>query len=157
MNRIQINIKRLLTIILLIVLIIEILIFIKSNSSKSNLNQFTANINNRSNSKEINAIQMSQDLIDFEGFDHINGAPEPIIPNIVHLLYLQQPYIKFDQLVNILSIYFNHKPDFIYIHCDNCSFTGKYFEILRNYRIVWKMIKFYKIPFKKTIFGTSYG
>ena len=88
MNHIKINIKRLLTIILLIVLIIEILIFIKSNSIKSNLNQFTANINNRSNSKEINDIQMSQDLIDFEGFDHINGAPEPIIPNIVHLLYL---------------------------------------------------------------------
>jgi hypothetical protein len=78
-------------------------------------------------------------------------------PNIVHLLYLQQPYIKFYQLVNILSVYFNHKPDFIYIHCDNCNFTGKYFEILRSYKIVWQLIKFYKIPFKKTIFGTSYG
>jgi hypothetical protein len=156
MNRIKINIKRLLTIILLIVLIIEILIFIKSNDGKSNINQFNIQ-NNRSNSKEINAIQMSQDLIDFEGFDHINGASEPIIPNIVHLLYLQQPYIKFYQLVNILSVYFNHKPDFIYIHCDNCNFTGKYFEILRSYKIVWQLIKFYKIPFKKTIFGTSYG
>ena len=150
MNRFKINICRLLTIILIIVLIIELTIFIQSN------NNSRIKINNRISMKT-NMIELNQDLIDFEGFDNINGVSEQIIPNIVHLLYLQQPYIKFYQLVNILSIYYNHKPDFIYIHCDNCNFSGKYFQILRNFNCIWKLIKFYKIPFKKTIFGTSYG
>ncbi len=104
-----------------------------------------------------NAIEINEDLIDFEGFDNENGTSEPIIPNIVHLLYLQQPYIKFYQLVNILSIYFNHKPDFIYIHCDDCSFRrDKYFEILKNYKDIWQIIKIYKIPFKTTVFNKTY-
>lgn len=99
----------------------------------------------------------NEDIIDFEGFDNVNGVNKSIIPNIVHLLYLQQPYIKFYQLVNILSIYYNHKPDYIYFHCDDCNFNGKYFSKLKEFQSIWNIIKIFKIPFKSTIFGQKYG
>lgn len=103
------------------------------------------------------SIKIYEDIIDFEGFDNINGLNRSIIPNIVHLLYLQQPYIKFYQLINIFTIYYNHRPDNIYIHCDNCSFAGKHFETLQNHKPIWDIIKFYRIPYKETIFGVKYG
>ena len=102
-------------------------------------------------------LELHEEIIDFEGFDNINGLNISIIPNIVHLLYLQQPYLKFYQLVNILTIYYNHKPEFIYFHCDDCNFSGKYFNILKEYKQIWNLIKIFKIPFKNTIFGVEYG
>lgn len=101
-------------------------------------------------------VAKQDDIIDFEGFDNVNGVDSQIVPNIVHLLYLKQPYIRFYQLVNILSIYYNHQPDCIYIHCDECGFTGKYFNILRKQTNVWNIIKIFRIPFKSSIFGVQY-
>ena len=66
------------------------------------------------------------DYLDFEGFDSINGVNKTIVPDIVHLLFLQQTKLEFYQIINIYSIYYNHQPKLIYFHCDNCSFHGKY-------------------------------
>ena len=97
------------------------------------------------------------DIIDFEGFDNENGLKVLIVPNIVHLLYLQETNIKFFQLINIFSIYFNHKPNEIMIHCDNCSFSGKYWDIIKSTHDLWKIIKIHKVPFKETIFDVPFG
>ena len=101
--------------------------------------------------------EIYEEIIDFENFDNFNGTKEPIIPNIVHYLFLNNPNIRFYHLINILAVYLNHKPDFIYFHCDNCSFTGKYFEVLKNYKELWDIVKIYRIPFQKTIFGVKYA
>ena len=102
-------------------------------------------------------ITLHKEIIDFEGFDNEIGLNETIIPNIVHLIYFQHTVLRFYQLVNIFSIYFNHRPDFIYIHCDNCTFEGKYFNILKGYKEIWSLIKFYQVEPKETIFGVSYA
>ena len=68
-----------------------------------------------------------QELIDFEGFDNQNGTSHPIIPNIAHYIFLNKPTIEFYHMVNIFSLFFNHRPEKIYFHCDYCSFTGKFF------------------------------
>ena len=117
------------------------LVFLKQNNENSDQKQ----------------LELHEEIIDFESFDNINGLNRTIIPNIVHLLYLQHPYFKFYQLVNILTIYYNHKPEFIYFHCGDCNFSGNYFNILKQYKQIWNLIKIFKIPFKKTIFGVEYG
>ena len=176
MNRKKDKVLNLFLLILLLVFAVEFYIFIQDTCKNDfRIKNIMEDARNKSKT-----IQLNEDIIDFEGFDNINGVNRPIVPNIVHLLYLQQPYIKFYQLVNILTIYYNHGPDHIYFHCDDCNFKGKiieiitinpeiylnlkikkkqgkYFDILRNYKPIWKLIKFYKIPFKKTIFGVSYG
>jgi hypothetical protein len=97
------------------------------------------------------------DYLDFEGFDNINGVNKSIVPNIVHLIYLNETNIKFYQMICIFSIYFNHKPELIYFHCDDCSFHGKYWEQIKSYKGLWSIIKIHKIPYKERIFGKKYG
>jgi hypothetical protein len=97
------------------------------------------------------------DYLDFEGFDNINGVNKSIVPNIVHLIYLNETKIKFYQMICIFSIYFNHKPELIYFHCDDCSFHGKYWEQIKSYKGLWSIIKIHRIPFNDKIFGTNYG
>ena len=93
------------------------------------------------------------EYLDFEEFDNINGANKSIIPNIVHLIYLNETDIKFYQLICIFSIYFNHKPNQIIIHCDNCSFHGKYWKWIQKTTPLWKIIKLHPIPYRRSIFG----
>ena len=133
---------------LLIIFVLESYYFIRLNYFKK--------ANKIITEPDFRVIQ-DEDILDFEEFDNVNGANKSIIPNIVHLLYLQQPYIKFYQLVNILSIYYNHKPDYIYFHCDDCNFNGKHFNKLKEFQSIWKIIKIFKIPYKTTIFGQDYG
>jgi hypothetical protein len=72
------------------------------------------------------------DYLDFEGFDNVNGVNKSIVPNIVHLIYLNETNINFYQMICIFSIYFNHKPELIYFYCDDCSFHGKYWEQIKS-------------------------
>ena len=121
---------------------------------------FINNIDNiPSKSLQINSTNYNDDddMIDFEGFDNIKGLDHNIVPNIVHLLYLQETKIKFFQIINIFSIYLNHKPNFIYIHCDKCDFEGKYYKKLKSFKELWNIVRIKKIPYKETIFGVRYG
>lgn len=97
------------------------------------------------------------EIIDFEGFNNITGADRYIIPNIFHLLHLQSTKLRFYQMINIFAIYLNHKPDYIYVHCDNCSFEGKYWDVVRSYSDLWSIIRIKQLPFKDTVFGVKYG
>jgi hypothetical protein len=129
MNRKKDKFLNLFLLILLFVFAVEFYIFIQ-DTCKNDFkikNLLIQSKNDKKTNTKSKTIQLNEDLIDFEGFDNINGLDTPIIPNIVHLLYLQQPYIKFYQLVNILTIYYNHEPDHIYFHCDQCNFTGKFY------------------------------
>lgn len=96
------------------------------------------------------------EIINFENFDHIHGHPTPIVPNIVHLLYLNNPVIDFDQMINIFSIFLNHGPDRVYFHCSNCSFTGKYFDAIKANTDIWKRIVIHPITLYRTIFGKAF-
>lgn len=109
-----------------------------------------------SNEKELSKSNELDEIINFENFDHIHGHPTPIVPNIVHLLYLNNPIIDFDQMINIFSIFLNHGPDMVYFHCSNCSFTGKYFDALKANVDVWKRIVIHPITFYRTIFGQAF-
>ena len=97
------------------------------------------------------------EYIDFEDFDNENGTSYQIIPNVVHYLFLNKTVVDFYHMVNILSLYLNHGPDKIYFHCDNCSFSGKYFEALKSNQELWNLIEIHPIPFHSTIFRKKYG
>lgn len=102
----------------------------------------------------------SYDVLDFEGVD--NNEPnitrdKLIVPNFIHLIYLNLNSIKFYQLVNIYSIFLNQKPDRIYIHCDQCAFTGKYWDQLNSIAEVKNILVINKVNDRKTIFGKKIG
>ena len=101
---------------------------------------------------------LDNDVIDFEGFDNENGVNRTIVPNIVHLIYFNQVEMKFYQMINIFSIYLNSKPDYIYIHCDNCSFHGKYWQQLNQVKQIKQLLRIHKLNNGlDTIFGKQYG
>lgn len=97
------------------------------------------------------------DILDFEGFNNEKGSDVQIVPNIVHYLYLQETYVKFYAMINIFSLYLNSKPDLIYIHCDNCSLYGKYWNVIKSHESLFKIIRLHQIPYRETIFGIRYG
>ncbi len=103
------------------------------------------NMDFTSNQYQINSTN-SYDIIDFEEFDNVKGVYYNIVPSIVHLLYLQETKIKFFQMINMFSIYLNHRPNYIYIHCDKCGFQGKYYDKLKSYKDLWRIVRFKKIP-----------
>ncbi len=120
-----------------------------NNGYKSNSKKLTENIDNT-------------DFFSFENFDNENGYNRSIVPNIVHLIYFQKSTpknvsLKFHEMINIFSIFFNHNPDLIYLHCDYCLFSGKYWSKIRAYEKLWKIIRFNYIPPTNTIFGVKYG
>ncbi len=95
------------------------------------------------------------DFIDFEGFDNQVPSEVQIIPNIVHFINLNQTVISFHQFISILSVWLNHVPKLIYIHCDNCNFKGKYWTALMNMNELKKIIKLHELPQKNKIFNTN--
>lgn len=97
------------------------------------------------------------EILDFESFDNQNGSMTFIVPNIVHLLYLNTTTLKFYQAINIYSIYLNHRPDLIYIHCDLCSFRGHFWSEINSISDLKQRLRINQITFKDTIFGVKYG
>ena len=98
------------------------------------------------------------DFYDFEGFNNSDekaNFTRIIVPNIVHIVYLQFTEIKFYQMVNIFSIFLNHKPDKLYIHCDDCSFHGKYWDQIQSVRELVKIIVLKKVDKHDTVFGVK--
>ena len=95
------------------------------------------------------------DLIDFEDFDNENGSTTLIVPNIVHLIFLQQTSLRFHEMLCIFSIYLNQRPDLIMIHCENCSFHGQYWQRVEQVAGLRKLIRFHHLPVKRRIFGQT--
>lgn len=74
----------------------------------------------------------SNEFINFEGFDNNGGCNKYIVPNLIHYVHLDQTEISFSTFLSILSAWVNHRPDFIYLHCNDCSYRGKYWQALIN-------------------------
>jgi hypothetical protein len=100
--------------------------------------------------------EMDDFILDFENFDNQNGTSKYIVPNIIHLIYLNSPNIKFYQAINIYSIFLNHKPDLIIIHCDNCSFWGYYWNEINSIVELRKLIRLNSLPKINTIFDKKF-
>jgi uncharacterized membrane protein len=107
---------------------------------------------------------LRNDIIDFEKFDNFDiidnrGAERRmIVPNIVHLIYLidneSALYTDFIKMICIYSIYLNQNPDRIYIHCEDCSFRGDYWDQIKLK--LKNVIRFQKIPKFRSIYETSH-
>ena len=107
------------------------------------------------NKQSVFSEDSTREIIDFEGFDNQNeSALRPtIVPNIVHLIFLENNKLRFHEMVCIFSIFLNQKPDTILIHCENCSFHGVYWEKIEKVKALRKLIRFNQIPVRRSIFG----
>ncbi|CAN7999418.1 unnamed protein product, partial [Ixodes hexagonus] len=62
----------------------------------------------------------------FYGASNVTGFSNDIVPNMVHLIRLDQTLLSFWDAVCIRSIYLNHNPTLILIHCSPCGMEGPY-------------------------------
>ena len=94
-------------------------------------------------------------IIDFEDYDNENdNHTRPlIVPNIVHLIYMNVSSLRFHEMICIFSIYLNHRPDLIIMHCEICSFTGYYWQQIAHVEGLRRIIRFNQLPVRRTIFG----
>ncbi len=58
------------------------------------------------------------------------GYSEYIVPDIVHYIQLENPYLEFVTLLSMLSTLRHHRPRVILVHSDRRSLRGKYWEHL---------------------------
>ena len=79
--------------------------------------------------------------LNFEGFNNELGCNKFIVPNIVHYVNLKQSNIQFALFLSILSVWLNQKPDYIYLHCDDCDYNGKYWKAIENIKELRSIIK----------------
>ncbi len=100
---------------------------------------------------------LNDDIIDFEEYDNKKPSEKFIIPNLVHLIYLNITKIAFYQAVNIYSVYLNQQPDRIYIYCDLCPFNGYYWSEINSIEGLRNIIRIIKINVSNSIFEHSYS
>ena len=98
------------------------------------------------------------DFMDFEGFDNNReNFSSLIVPNYIHLIFLNKNEFKFYEYVNIYAVFLNQKPDRIYLHCDLCDFKGRYWEEMNSIEELRKIFVINRIPTHNTIFGKKVG
>ena len=141
------------------IVLVFILYLIKFESSKSfkndlkHLNIYT--------STPLKATDVNNNLINFENFNNNTGLFNQnyyIVPNIVHYVHLNQAEIKFPLFLSILSVWLNQKPRSIYLHCNDCNYSGKYWDELNRILGVKSILKIKKIlNFDLKIFKQSPG
>ena len=149
------NLKRLLILLIVVFLITNLIFAIYINAAKDDERLLKKSVLDLESYLQLYG--SLDEHIDFEGFDNQVSAQQPIIPNIVHLINLNQTVVNFHQFITILSIWLNHKPNVIYIHCDKCSLKGKYWQALNSLDELKHLIKLNQIPEKNTIFNKKLG
>ena len=98
------------------------------------------------------------DFMDFEGIDNNrDNFSSLIVPNYIHLIFLNKNEFKFYEYVNIYAVFLNQKPDRIYLHCDLCDFKGRYWDEMNSIEELRKIFVINRIPTRDTIFGTKAG
>lgn len=75
----------------------------------------------------------SNTRLNFSDSNNITGYSYFIVPNMVHLIRFESPRLTFVDMVNIKSIHINHKPEKLIIHCDDCNFKGKYWDMVKDF------------------------
>lgn len=146
------------------VLVVVIVLSYSSYSISLIFNAFESPLNGFISSGKVELYEPKKDLsvadydfFDFENFDNneTNRSTRIIVPNIVHLIYLEQTDIRFTQMINIFSIFLNHRPNKIYIHCSNCSFYGPYWERILACKELVKILVLKQVTSHTTIFGVK--
>ncbi|KAH6923780.1 hypothetical protein HPB50_006717 [Hyalomma asiaticum] len=96
-----------------------------------------------------------QNFTDIEGrpksfydTDGTSGYNYDIVPDIIHLVRYNQPELTFIDVVCLRSMYLNHRPAKIYVHCDQCGFTGNYTRLVEGITFT-----FISTVFPKEVFG----
>ena len=107
----------------------------------------------RANSNELLTMLDDSSIMDFEGFDNYDENQPLIVPNVVHLIYLNMNTLRFHEMICIYSIYLNQRPDAIVIHCENCGFTGYFWQQIERVEGLRRIIRFNQLPVRRTIFG----
>ena len=102
-------------------------------------------------------LNMTTQIVDFEGFNNENATENQtmIVPNIVHLIYMDKNKLRFHEMICLYSIFLNQKPDAIVIHCENCTFIGRYWHEIENVTQLRRIIHFNKLPVRRRIFGKA--
>ncbi|KAL1481113.1 hypothetical protein MTO96_050455 [Rhipicephalus appendiculatus] len=62
----------------------------------------------------------------FYDTDGLTGYSYDVIPDIIHLVRYNQEQVTFPDVVFYRSMYLNHRPTKIMVHCSPCNFTGPY-------------------------------
>ncbi len=91
--------------------------------------------------KQLKFDPVTQEWLNFEGFNNETGCNELIVPNIVHYVNLKQSNMQFPLFLSILSVWLNQRPDYIYLHCDECDYNGKYWQALSKFKELRSIIK----------------
>ncbi|XP_072140436.1 uncharacterized protein [Dermacentor andersoni] len=84
----------------------------------------------------------------FYDADNISAYSDNIVPDILHLVRFNRPEVDFIDVVAFRSMYLNHRPEKIYVHCSPCGFVGNHTRFLEG-------INFTFIPavFPEEVFG----
>jgi hypothetical protein len=81
----------------------------------------------------ITLLYQNENSIDFERIDNETGAPNFIVPNIVHYIRLHKRSWTFVEYICLRSAYVNQRPDFIFIHSNVLNgFKGKYWNWMQE-------------------------
>ncbi|XP_070396494.1 uncharacterized protein [Dermacentor albipictus] len=62
----------------------------------------------------------------FYDSDELSGYSYDIVPDILHLVRYNATEVDFIDVVAFRSMYLNHRPEKIYVHCSPCGFQGNY-------------------------------
>jgi hypothetical protein len=91
----------------------------------------------------------------FEGFNNETGTDDGtyLVPNIIHFLRFRQKQLSFVDAVCVLAAFKNHRPDKILFHTDVGSFSGRYWEKVKNTPGI--VYEFRNVTIPSTIFGQN--
>ncbi|KAK8758941.1 hypothetical protein V5799_003428 [Amblyomma americanum] len=62
----------------------------------------------------------------FYDADGSTGYAHDIVPNIIHIVRYNQTELSMMDVVFLRSMFLNHRPDTIMVHCSPCGFTGPF-------------------------------
>lgn len=95
-------------------------------------------------------------VMDFANFDNETGTPDGcyIVPNFIHFIRFKPNPIPYIHMITYLSALKHQKPEKIYFHYDNNeTFSGKYWEILKNSSGFMDVVEFNYVEMPTEIFG----
>ena len=94
-------------------------------------------------------------IITIFGFIFNSGFSSFIVPDIVHYILLENPYLEFVTLLSIMSTIKHHQPKQLLIHTDCKVLRGQYWDKVVELNITQSntMIKVNRIKRPKYIFG----
>ncbi|XP_054157380.1 uncharacterized protein LOC128955733 [Oppia nitens] len=64
--------------------------------------------------------------------NNVTGFGSSVVPNIVHYVVLDNPYMDFSHYVSVLSVLRNQKPVSVVFHCNCDRLRGRYWEKLMS-------------------------